>query len=159
MKYHVLLVFSLFAFTLSAQMNNVKLEKLLAQQTDSLLGTPGRWQATIDGRPMMIVTDETNDRMRIIMPIIEVEKLDKDVLLDCLVANFHSALDVKYAVSQDVLWSVFIHPLGSLTEEELKSAVDQVYYAAVNFGTSYASTPLQFGGANSEDKPPNVNKG
>ena len=88
----------LISFAASAQMNNDRLELLLSQQVDSIIGIPGRWQATYEDLPIMIVTDESNDRMRIIAPIVEVDNLSKDVLLDCLVANFHSALDVKYAV-------------------------------------------------------------
>ena len=109
---------------------------------------------------MMVVTDETNDRMRIIAPILSVDELDKEVLLDCLAANFHSALDVKYAVSNDVLWCVFIHPLSPLTETELESAIEQVYYGVATFGTTYSSTPLLFGGNNDgEQKPiPKVKK-
>lgn len=150
------LLFSLFA---SAQMNNQKLESLLSQQVDSIIGTPGRWQVNFQKLPMMVVTDETNDRMRIIAPIVGVDELEKDVLLDCLAANFHSALDVKYAVSNDVLWCVFIHPLSPLTEAELKSAIEQVYYGTATFGTTYSSTPLLFGGGEGEVKPkPKVKK-
>jgi len=157
------IVFVLLAFLLSlpafSQMNNTKLEVLLGQQVDSIIGTPGRWQATYEELPIMIVTDESNDRMRIVTPIVEVDQLDKEVLLDCLAANFHSALDVKYAVSNDIMWCVFIHPLSSLTAEELKSAIEQVYYGAITFGTTYTSTQLLFGGGNNTAKPkPKVKK-
>ncbi|RKY90141.1 MAG: hypothetical protein DRQ01_09670, partial [Ignavibacteriae bacterium] len=78
--------------------------------------------------------------------------LEKEVLLDCLVDNYHTALDVKYAVSNDVMWSVFIHPLSPLTEGELKSAIEHVYFAVTTFGSTYTSTQLFFGGGNSEEK-------
>lgn len=150
------LVLSLPSFS---QMNNDRLEELLGQQVDSLIGTPGRWQATYEELPIMIVTDETNDRMRIVAPIVEVDKLDKEVLLDCLAANFHSVLDVKYAISNDIMWCVYIHPLSPLTAEELKSAIEQVYYGAITFGTTYTSTQLLFGGGNENAKPkPKVKK-
>lgn len=130
----------------SAQMNNQKLEELLTAQSDSIQGVPGRWQILLNEMPMIILTDETNDRMRIIAPIIESAKLDEGLLLDCLTANFHSALDVKYAVSDGLLWSAYVHPLSPLTEMELESALKQVYAAAVTFGTTFSSTPLLFGG-------------
>ena len=159
MKLRLLAAALLFTLFASAQMNNQKLESLLTQQVDSIIGTPGRWQVNFQSLPMMVVTDETNDRMRIIAPIVGVDELDKEVLLDCLAANFHSALDVKYAVSNDVLWCVFIHPLGPLTETELKSAIEQVYYGTATFGTTYSSTPLLFGGGEDEVKPkPKVKK-
>jgi hypothetical protein len=152
MKSTFIPAFLLLSFIASAQMDNTKLEVLLSQQVDSIIGTPGRWQVTYQELPMMIITDETNDRMRIIAPIVDIDKLDKEVLLDCLVANYHTALDVKYAVSNDVMWSVFIHPLSPLTEGELKSAIEQVYFAVVTFGGSYTSTQLLFGGGNTEGK-------
>jgi hypothetical protein len=152
MKSTFLPAFLLLSFFASAQMDNTKLEVLLSQQVDSIIGTPGRWQVTYQELPMMIITDETNDRMRIIAPIVDIDKLDKEVLLDCLVANYHTALDVKYAVSNDVMWSVFIHPLSPLTEGELKNAIEQVYFAVATFGGSYTSTQLLFGGGNTEEK-------
>ena len=130
-------------------MNNEVLETLLTQQVDSIKGISGRWEITYKTLPMMVVTDETNDRMRIIAPIVSVDQLDKEVLLDCLSANFHSALDVKYAISNDILWCVFIHPLSPLTELELQSAIEQVYYGTATFGSTYSSTPLLFGGGGS----------
>ncbi len=81
MKHTLILAFLLFSFTASAQMDNAKLEVLLSQQVDSIIGTPGRWQVTYRELPMMIITDETNDRMRIIAPIVDIDKLDKEVLL------------------------------------------------------------------------------
>jgi len=152
MKRLLTFLFLLFTLFTSAQMDNSKLEVLLSQQADSVIGTPGRWQVVYNEMPMMVVTDETNDRM--LAPIVEVDKLDKEVLLDCLAANFHSALDVKYAVSNDIMWCVFIHPLSPLSEREVKSAVEQVYYGAATFGTSYSSTPLLFGGGNGEQPTP-----
>jgi hypothetical protein len=152
MKNTLILAFLLLSFIASAQMDNTKLELFVSQQVDSIFGTPGRWHLIYRELPMMIITDETNDRMRIIAPIVDINKLDKEVLLDCLVANYHTALDVKYAVSNEVMWSVFIHPLSPLTEGELKSAIEQVYFAVATFGGSYTSTQLLFGGGNTEEK-------
>ncbi len=151
MKYVLAAVATLVTLFASAQMNNDRLETLLTEKVDSINGVSGRWQLVYNELPMMVITDENNDRMRIIAPIVDANKLNEDILLDCLVANFHSALDVKYALSNDIIWSVFIHPLGPLTDKELNNAVDQVYYAAVNFGSSYSSTPLLFGGGNEKN--------
>ena len=103
---------------------------------------------------MIVLTDSVNDRMRIIAPIVEASRLDEDLLLDCLTANFHSALDVKYAISDNILWSVYIHPLSPLSDEQVKSAVEQVFLAAATFGTSFSSTPLLFGGGNIQENAP-----
>ena len=151
-------IFSLFlmciALSASAQMDNQLLEELLTEKTDSIQGFAGRWQVSMDEMVMVILTDETNDRMRIIAPIIESSKLDEELLLDCMTANFHSALDVKYAISDGVLWSAYVHPLSPLTEMQLDSALKQVYAAAVTFGTTFSSTSLLFGGNQAEEPAP-----
>jgi hypothetical protein len=153
MQYFSKLVYVLISFIsisnsgLQAQhMDNAKLEAILTQEVDSLAGDIGRWELIYNELPMMVLTDERNDRMRIIAPIIEASKLDEGLLLDCLTANFHSALDVKYAISNELLWSVYVHPLSPVTEKEITSALQQVYAAAATFGTTFSSTPLLFGG-------------
>ena len=65
--------------------------------------------------------------MRIMSPIIEQKKLAYTDMLKVMEANFHTALDVKYAISNDLLWSVFIHPLKELDREQIVSAIQQVY--------------------------------
>lgn len=146
MKNVILSLFLMLGLAATAQMDNQQLEELLTLHADSIQGQSGRWQLLVKEMPMVVLTDETNDRMRIIAPIIESSKLDEGLLLDCLTANFHSALDVKYAISDGLLWSVYVHPLSPLTEMEVESAVNQVYAAAVTFGTTFSSTPLLFGG-------------
>jgi len=133
-------------------MNNNSLEKVLQANVDSISGQAGRWQALSNEVSLIILTDEQNNRMRIISPITQITSLDKDLLLDTLTANFHSALDVKYAISNGILWSVFVHPLDVLTEQEIKSAIHQVTAAAITFGTTFSSTPLLFGGEATQRK-------
>ena len=139
-------------------MNNERLEAILTQNTDSIEGGFGRWQITYKEAPMLVLTDQTNDRMRIIMPITDGTTLSKDLMEACLIANFHTALDVKYALSDQLLWAVYVHPLSPLTEDQVKSALSQVYSAAVTFGTTFSSTDLLFGGgepaAPQEEKTP-----
>ena len=84
--------------------------------------------------------------MRIVSPIVEREKIGEDELLNALVANYHSALDVKYALSDEIIWSVFTHPLRELTDHQVIDAIHQVYQAAKTFGGSYSSTNLAFPG-------------
>lgn len=148
----------LSSFFAQAQMTNQKLKDILTQEVDSIEGVSGRWQLKLNELPMMVLTDSINDRMRIIAPIIEISRLDKELLLDCLTANFHSALDVKYAISDNILWSVYIHPLSPLSEQEVRSAVQQVFLAAATFGTSFSSTPLLFGGGNPAQQTPTSKK-
>jgi len=128
----------------SQSMNNDDLEKIIYVVADSLRGTTGNWQFMIKDRILVCITDEKNNRMRIMSPIIEQKKLAYTDMLKLMEANFHTALDVKYAISDDVLWSVFIHPLRELDKDEVLSAINQVYAAAVTYGTTYSSTGLTF---------------
>ena len=134
------------------KMTNVKLDAIYSTISDSINGENGRWQFHIDEVTFVSLTDEDNNRMRIISPVAYVDKLNETVLKECLTANFHTVLDVKYAISDAILWAVFIHPLKELSIGQVKDAVSQVYFANVNFGKSYASTSLVFPGKKSEKK-------
>lgn len=144
--------FLLFVFLLSfqtgfsQQMTPEKLGTILTSVSDSIQGGNGRWQFKVKDVIFMCITDAKHNRMRIISPITETNRLDEKLKSAALVANFHSALDVKYAIAEDVLWSVFIHPLKELSEAQVKDAVSQVYSANITFGTSFSSTTLVFPG-------------
>ena len=97
------------------------------------------------GVDMVCVIDTNFDRMRIIAPITPSAGLDPTVLDALLEANFHSALDARYATSNGYVYSAFIHPLSPLTEKELISALRQVATLALTFGTEYTSGELSFG--------------
>lgn len=143
------LLFTVITLTITNQvhaqnMTNSDLEKIIYVVADSLRGTTGNWQFMIKDRILVCITDEKNNRMRIISPIIEQKKLAYTDMLKLMEANFHTALDVKYAISDDILWSVFIHPLKELSKDEVLSAINQVYSAALTYGTTYNSTGLSF---------------
>ncbi len=131
---------------MSQNMNNEKLQDIYTSVSDSINGDLGRWQFFIREIPMMCITDTNHNRMRIISPIVDSNNLTDELIKAALIANFHTALDVKYAVSDGVLWSVFLHPLKELSEHQVKDAVSQVYYANINFGTTFTSTSLTFPG-------------
>jgi hypothetical protein len=133
-------------FVFSQSMTNDKLHTIYTSVSDSIQGNSGRWQFYIKDTPLVSITDKNNNRMRIMSPIADSNSLNDELIKACLVANFHTALDVKYAVSDGVLWSVFIHPLKELSEDQVKSAVSQVYNANNNFGTTFSSTSLTFPG-------------
>ena len=127
-------------------MTNARLDVLIRELSDKVEGQLGYWQFTISQRNLLVVTDERHNRMRIMTPIAAQDQLDKDELIRLLSANYDRALDAKYALSQDTLWSVFTHPLKELTDEQFIGCVGQVATLADNFGTSYASSGLFFGG-------------
>ena len=136
----------------SQKMTNSDLENIIYVVADSLRGDTGNWQFMIKERILICITDENNNRMRIMSPIIEQKKLAYTDMLKLMEANFHSALDVKYAISDDILWSVFIHPLKELNKDEVLSAINQVYEAAVTYGTTYNSTGLAFPNKRKEEE-------
>ncbi len=147
MKGLIIFVFFFSIHTISSQeMHNSKLNEIFTTLSDTIQGENGRWQFIINEVVFVCLTDTEHNRMRIISPVTESGNLDEDQKTLALLANFHTALDVKYAISDDVLWSVFIHPLRELTTAQVKDAVSQVYYANITFGTSYTSTDLVFPG-------------
>jgi hypothetical protein len=128
------------------EMDNYKMDAILHRVADTVEGIPGRWQFLIKDRLFLAVTDANANRMRIMSPVVEIDKLDEEIKTKALLANFHSVLDAKYAISDEYLWSVFIHPLKELTEAQLEDAIYQVYNANVTFGSSFSSTNLIFPG-------------
>ena len=82
--------------------------------------------------------------MRIITPVRKLEEASAEEFYKCMEANFHTALDVKYAIADEMIWVAFIHPLSPLQDHQLLDAVAQVRSAAVTYGTVYTSTDLVF---------------
>jgi len=143
---------SYFSKPANAQMNNEKLGKIIYTMSDSVAGKTGVWEMSVKGVYMMCITDETNNRMRIIAPVKEMKEVKEEEMKMAMKANFHTALDVRYAVSDDIMWVAFIHPLEELDKNQVISAISQVYNARLTFGTLYSSTELRFGGEQKEKK-------
>ncbi len=128
------------------RMDNVKMGKILRSTSESVEGIPGNWQIVFGEQILFIITDEAHNRMRIFTPIAEQAEIGREELEKMLAANFHAALDAKYALYGGFVVSLFTHPLVELTPEQFKDAIKQVAVAAQNFGTTYSSTDLIFGG-------------
>ena len=128
------------------RMDNTQMGEILNDICREVKGESGYWEVDYMGRQLMVITDQKNNRMRVITPIIELKKTKKKFLQDAMEANFHKALDVKYATYKNVVWSIFVHPLGELSEDQFQDAIKQVYTAAYTYGNSYQSTNLVFGG-------------
>ncbi len=143
---------------MSQEMNPQKLSELIAQVSDTVATNGNTIQFMYKERPLICVYDENANRMRIISPIVETKNIEEEQLLNMLVANFHSALDVKYALSDEVIWSVFIHPLKELADHQVLDAIDQVHSASVTFGTSYSSTNLVFPGNTKKKEKPKLKR-
>ena len=127
-------------------MTNDKLEKIIYREGTEVDGHSGNWRFNFRERTTLVMTDQTANRMRIMTPILEEKEISKSQYKVMLEANFDKALDAKYAVHEGIVWSVYTHPLGELTVEQFRDAVRQVATLADNFGGTYTSTNLVFGG-------------
>lgn len=111
--------------------------------------TLARWQFAVEERPVSVITDIRADRMRIISPIRQISGIGPGELFRMMQANFDSALDARYGIAQEILWSTYIHPLGALTTNEFLSGLGQTVNLTTTYGTTYNSGALTFGGGDS----------
>ncbi|MGJ3248790.1 MAG: hypothetical protein ACFE0I_22295 [Elainellaceae cyanobacterium] len=130
-----------------AEMTLERLENILQNQDDvaNLQAQAGQLQFTLDDRSMVVLSNEENDRMRILTPVISANRLTPQQVQNILIANFHTTLDARYAVTDRTLVSVFVHRLSSLQDNDFRSALYQVANLAESFGTTYSSGELIFG--------------
>jgi len=107
------------------------------------------WQMSIDDVQVLVVTDARADRMRAMTPVARSADVTEARMTRMMQANFDTALDARYAIAKDVLWSVFIHPLSPLEKDQLISGIGQVVNLAQSYGTLYSSGGLLYGGGDS----------
>jgi hypothetical protein len=110
------------------------------------------WRVTVEGVTATVIADDTHDRMRIVIPVRRVDGLTPQELYRLMQANFDTALDARYAIAQEMLWSTFIHPLSSLDARQFLAGLGQTINLARNYGSSYASGLLSFGGGDSRER-------
>ncbi|MEM8952915.1 MAG: hypothetical protein AAGD22_02075 [Verrucomicrobiota bacterium] len=127
-------------------MTNSRLEELIREIDVDAEGEPGLWEFRVADLTVVCITDESADRMRVMSPVAPLTEITEEELAECMMANYDRALDARYCVNDAVVWSAFIHPLGDLSDELFLSGVLQVVNLRLNFGTTYASSGLQFGG-------------
>ena len=132
-------------------MNDEQLDVLIRRLDPEAQFQQNVRELTVEGRRLMVVSDKNADRMRVMTPIGKIEDLDVDVFERLLQANFDAVLDARYAIAQNIVWSVYIHPLSPLTEGEFFSGLAQVVVAAETFGTTFTSGALVFRGGDSEN--------
>lgn len=98
-----------------------------------------------------LIADENADRMRLVTPVMKVDKMEMKDFYIVMESNYHQALDARYATSNGILYSVFIHPLSSLDETQVMSALRQVATLAITYGSHYTSGELNFGQSFSQE--------
>ena len=127
-------------------MDNFRLGRLIKGRVSEFLEEqPGFWKFEYDDCLVIVVTDEGHNRMRIIAPVVGVNQVGQDEMLSAMTANFDRALDARYAINGDYLWSVYIHPLRELSDHQFLDAMTQVVTLAKNYGSSWSSGDLVFG--------------
>ena len=109
------------------------------------------WEFSVVDVPVRVITDEKADRMRIVVAVDTASNLTPSLMERLMQANFDSALDARYAVAQGVVWATYIHPLSALNDRQFISGVGQTVNLARNFGTTFSSGALLFGGGDSQD--------
>lgn len=107
---------------------------------------------TIDETQVTLVFDLSADRMRLVTPIVPSDSLSEATLKRLMQANFDTALDARYAIAQGQVWSTFIHPLTSLSQEDFISGIAQTVTLARTYGTTYTSGAMSFGGGDSQSE-------
>ena len=128
-------------------MSNERLKVLIEKTASEILENQlGFWKFKIGEALVFVITDESHNRMRIMSPIVDIASISQDEWLVLMSANFDRALDARFCVNDNVLWSAFIHPLQELEPQQFLNAIDQVVTLAGNYGTTYSSTDIVFGG-------------
>ena len=131
-------------------MNNQRLDSIIRRIDRQAQSGNGYWQFTAADTPVIVITDENADRMRIMAAVAKTDELEDGMLRRLMQANFDSALDARYAIAQGTLWSVFIHPLSPLQDREFLEGLGQVVNLKHSFGSSFSSGSLIFRGGDSE---------
>jgi hypothetical protein len=126
-------------------MTRERMESMIRDFVGSAQGDPGAIEFSYRGVPMACISDVRHDRMRIIARVARAESMSAEQIRRVLEANFHSALDARYGVSDGMLFAAYIHPISPLTEPQIASAIRQVAELAHSYGTTYSSGELDFG--------------
>lgn len=127
-------------------MNGDKMAALIQKFDQDAEVTANRITFKVRERDVMVVYDNEADRMRIMSPIIQAAAVPEEIHERMLQANFDAVLDSRYAIANEIVWSVFIHRMSSLNEDDFQSGIAQTYTAAETFGGAYTSGAMVFGG-------------
>ncbi|MCR9222545.1 MAG: type III secretion system chaperone [Hyphomonas sp.] len=103
----------------------------------------------VDGTPVTLVFDVNADRMRLFTRVASSDGLSGAQLKRLMQANFDTALDARYAIAGGQVWSTYMHPLVSLSQDDFVSAIAQTVTLVRTYGTTFSSGALSFGAGDS----------
>ena len=128
-------------------MDNDQLGILIRETATTILeDRSGFWKFELGEAVVFVVTDQLHNRMRIMTPITQLDSIPSEVTEVLLAANFDRALDARYCLNDNVLWSAFLHPLAELSDHQFLDALKQVVTLSKNYGGSFTSSDIVFGG-------------
>jgi hypothetical protein len=127
------------------RMTQTRMELLFAAHVEAIMGPPGAIQTRVDGINIYLISDPARDRMRIMAPVARMNPANPRLAPLLLQANFQNTLDARYAVSDDLIYALYLHPLSSLTPELIESGLAQVVSLGKTFGSTFSSDQYQFG--------------
>lgn len=134
----------------AAEMTLGHMGEIIQRIDPAAMRTGSGWRFNVEGYQVSVITDERADRMRIIVPVESADNIKPEGLYRLMQANFDTALDARYSLAKEILWSAFIHPLRALNDREFISGLGQVINLAETYGSSYSSGALVFGGGDSQ---------
>ncbi len=127
-------------------MTSQEMVNILITVADESKALPHAVLLKYKGIELRCIYDEKHDRMRIIAPVAARGNITDEQFEKAMEANFHTALDARYALNKGILYAAFIHPLSPLTKGQLESALVQTATLAATFGKDYSSGFLTFRG-------------
>lgn len=128
-------------------MDNHQLGVLIREAATTMVeDQSGFWKFEVGDSLVFVITDTSRNRMRMMTPVAELDSLSSEQIQAVLAANYDRAMDSRYCANNNVLWSAFLHPLAELRSYQFHDALDQVVMLSRNFGGTYTSSGIVFGG-------------
>ena len=115
------------------------LERLFAPE-DIKHDVEEAWQIKNSKIHLLVILSEDRSWLRLLSPIAAAGEA-QSLLPQLLEDNFDRTQEVRYAISQNVLWGVFHHRFASLTSEDFESAIASLV-ALVEKGLSQSFNQL-----------------
>ena len=95
---------------------------------------PGSWQIETPDFRLLVLLSEDNTWLRVLLPIMPLQEAAA-FMKQFLEANFDDTQETRYAVYDDVIWGVFQHNSGTLTNGDFANAIARLislYQAGVH---------------------------
>lgn len=85
------------------------------------------WQVVTPEVKLLVLLSQDQSWLRLLVPIAAASEAEP-FLRDLLEANFDLTHEVRYALSEGVLWGIFQHNAQTLTPEDFRAAIAQLSY-------------------------------